>query len=37
MHLQTSKSLNTVKLDMIPIPKIVDAQHYCASNGKMKV
>jgi hypothetical protein len=37
IHLQTSKSLNRVKQDMLLFPKNVHAQHYYASKGKMKV
>jgi hypothetical protein len=37
IHLQTLRSLNRVKQDMVLVLKIVHAQHYCASNGKMKV
>jgi hypothetical protein len=37
MHLQTSRSLNRVKQDMLLFPKNVHAQHYYASKGKMKV
>jgi hypothetical protein len=37
IHLQTSRSLNRVKQNMVLVLNIVHAQHYCASNGKMKV
>ncbi len=37
IHLQTSRSLNRVKHDMLMVRKIIHAQHCCASNGKMKV
>jgi hypothetical protein len=33
IHLQTSRNLNKVKQDVLPIP----TQHCCASNGKLKV
>jgi hypothetical protein len=37
IHLQTSRSLNRFKQNMLLVPKIVHAQHYYASNGKMKM
>jgi hypothetical protein len=37
IHLQTSRSLDRVKQDMLLITKTIHAQHCCASNGKMKV
>jgi hypothetical protein len=37
IHLQTSRSLNKMKQNMLFVPKIVPAQHYCDLNGKMKV
>jgi hypothetical protein len=37
LHLQTSRSLDRVKQDMLLVPKTVHAQQCCASNGKMKV
>jgi hypothetical protein len=37
IHLQTSRSLNRVKQNMLLIPKTVRAQHCYASKGKMKV
>jgi hypothetical protein len=37
IHLQTSRSLNRVKQDMLLVPKTVHAQHCCALKGKMKV
>jgi hypothetical protein len=37
IHLQTSRSFKRVKHDMLMVPKIVHAQHCCASKGKMKV
>jgi hypothetical protein len=37
MHLQTSRSFNRVKQENLLFPKIVHAQHYYASKGKMKV
>jgi hypothetical protein len=33
IHLQTSKNLNRAKQDVL----LVHAQHYCVSNGKMKM
>jgi hypothetical protein len=35
--MQTLRSLNKVKQDMLLVPKIVHAQHHCVSKGKMKV
>jgi hypothetical protein len=37
INMKTSRSLNRVKQDMVLVPKTVHAQHYCASNGKMKM
>jgi hypothetical protein len=36
-HLQTSRSFNKVKQDMLLVPETIRAQHRCASKGKMKV
>jgi len=36
IHLQTSKSFNWVKQDMLLGLKTIHAQHCCASKGKMK-
>ncbi len=37
IHLQTLKTLNRVKQDMLLVPKIVHVQHCCVLNGKMKM
>jgi hypothetical protein len=37
IHLQTSRSLNRVKQDMLLGLKIIPAQHYCALKGTMKM
>ncbi len=37
IHLQTSRSLDRVKQDMLLVTKTIHAQPCCASNGKMKV
>jgi hypothetical protein len=37
IHLQTSRNFNRVKQDMLLFTKIVHAQHYYTSKGKMKV
>jgi hypothetical protein len=37
IHLQTSRSFNKVKQDMLLVPKTIHAQHRCALKGKMKV
>jgi hypothetical protein len=37
IHLQTLRSFNRVKQDMLLVPKIVHAQHCCDSKGKMKM
>jgi hypothetical protein len=37
IHLQTSRSLNRIKQDVLLVPKTFHAQHCCASNEKMKV
>jgi hypothetical protein len=37
IHLQTSRSLNGVKQNMLVVPKTIHAQHCCALKGKMKV
>jgi hypothetical protein len=36
-HLQTLRSFNNVKQDILLVPKTIHAQHCCASKGKMKV
>ncbi len=37
MNLQTTRSLDKVKQDMLQVPKSVHAQQCCALKGKMKV
>jgi len=37
MHLQTSRSFNRVRQDILWVPKTIHAQQCCASKGKMKV
>jgi hypothetical protein len=37
IHLQTLRSFNKVKQNMLLVPKTVHAQHCCVSKGKMKV
>jgi len=37
IHLQTSRSLNRVKQDMLLVLKTIHAQQCCALKGKMKV
>jgi hypothetical protein len=37
IHLQTSRSLNKVKQDVLLVPKTFHAQHCYAPNEKMKV
>jgi hypothetical protein len=36
IQVQTSKSLNRVKQDMLLVPKTIRAQYCCTSSGKMK-